>query len=210
MRRRIRRQAGFTLLEVMIATVLLAIIMTLLMSGMRIGADSWEQGERLAERSSRLLVADNFFRAHLSDVKPLFESPTDPSQVGAPPKLMFRGASAQLEYTGTLPPQVRGGLYKFRLYLAEEGERSDLKLAMRPFSTADKGEGEPIEDLLVAENVASVRLAYYKKTQVEGESKWQDVWKEDFLPSLIRIDIALRDEPPWPSIFIAPRAETGQ
>jgi general secretion pathway protein J len=208
-----RIQAGFTLLEVMIATVLLAIMMTLLLSGMRIGADSWEQGERLADRSSRLLVADNFFRSHLSDVKPLFETPADPGQVGKPPRLMFRGDSALLEYAGTLPPQVRGGIYKFRLYLAEEGERSDLKLAIRPFSSgANTGsvEGDPIEDLLVLENVERVSFAYYKRTQLEGESKWLDAWKEDFLPSLIRIDIALRGEPPWPSIFIAPRAETGQ
>jgi len=205
-----KSQAGFTLMEIMIATVLLAVMMTLLMGGMRIGADSWEQGERLAERSSRMLVADNFFRSHLSDVKPLFETPTNPSQVGAPPKLMFRGDSTLLEYVGTLPPQVRGGIYKFRLYLAQEGERNDLKLAMRPFSTGEKTEGDAIEDLLVVENVASLRFAYYKKTQVEGESRWQDDWKEDFLPSLIRVDLTLRGEPPWPSMFIAPRAETGQ
>ena len=205
-----KAQAGFTLMEVMIATVLLAVMMSLLLGGMRIGADSWEQGERVAERTSRMLVVDNFFRSHLSDVKPLFEMPPDNNPAGTPPKLMFRGDATLLEYAGTLPPQVRGGMYKFRLYLAEEGERRDLKLAMRPFSTGGKAEGDPIEDLLVVENVASLRFAFYKKSPVEGESRWQEDWKEDFLPSLVRVDIALRGEPPWPSIFVAPRAETGQ
>jgi general secretion pathway protein J len=204
------RQAGFTLLEVMIAAVLLAVMMSLLLGGMRIGADSWEQGERLAERSARMLVADNFFRSHLSDVKPLYEMPTDPGQAGMPPKLAFAGGPALLEYAGTLPPQVRGGLYKFRLHLAEEAGRNDLKLSLRPLSVGEQAEAEPIEDLLVLENVAGLRFAYYKKTQVEGESQWQQEWREEFLPSLIRIDITLRGEPPWPSIFIAPRAETGQ
>jgi len=132
-------QTGFTLLEVIIATVLLAMIMTILLGGMRVGADSWEQGERLADRASRLLVADNFFRSHLSDVKPLFESPTDTSQAGAPPILLFSGGSAWLEYTGTLPPQVRGGIYKFRLHLKQDGERNDLKLAIARFPQERRG-----------------------------------------------------------------------
>jgi general secretion pathway protein J len=207
-------QTGFTLLEIIIATVLLSIMMTLLLGGMRIGVDSWNQGERLADRASRLLVVDNFFRAHLSDVKPLFESPTDARQVGAPPQLLFRGGEDWLEYAGTLPPQVRGGIYKFRLHLVEEGERNDLKLAMRPFSTGEKGGNvEPIEDVLVLENVKQLRFSFYKKNNANnanGESQWVREWKENFLPSLIRVDVTLRDEPPWPSIVVAPRAETGQ
>jgi len=203
-------QTGFTLLEVIIATVLLAMIMTLLLGGMRVGAGSWEQGERLADRASRLLVVDNFFRSHLNDVKPIFESPTDTHQVGAPPVLSFSGGSAWLEYAGTLPPQVRGGIYKFRLHLVEDGERNDLKLSIRPFSTGEKGPSEPIEDVLVLENVKSLRFSFYKKTTVDGESKWMGEWKENFLPSLIRIEVKLRDEPEWPAIIVAPRAETGQ
>lgn len=204
------RQLGFTLLEVMVAATLLAVMMALLMGGMRAGADSWEQGERVAERTSRLLVVDNFFRSHLSDIKPLFESGDDAGQAtGAPPRPTFVGEPDFLRYAGTLPPQVRGGLYKFKLYLAQEGGRSDLKLAMRPFSTGSAGEQEPIEDVLVLENVASVRIAYYKKTPGENQTRWVEEWHENFLPSLIRIDIEVRSEPAWPSIFVAPRAEAG-
>ncbi len=203
-------QAGFTLLEVMIAMVLLAVMMTLLLGGMRVGADSWDQGERVAERASRLVVVDNFFRSHLSDVKPLFEAPTDPSKVGQPAKLTFYGGATWLNYAGTLPPQVRGGLYKFQLYLAVEGERSDLKLAMRPFSTGEKEVDEPIEDVLVLENVESLHIEYYKKASFGGKSQWMEEWKENTLPAVIRIDIALRGESAWPPIFVAPRVETGQ
>ncbi|MFM8332282.1 MAG: prepilin-type N-terminal cleavage/methylation domain-containing protein [Candidatus Methylumidiphilus sp.] len=205
-----RRQAGFTLLEVLIASVLLAVMMALLLAGMRLGADSWSQGERLAERATRMLVVDNFFRSHLNDVKPIFEASTDPRQAGLPPKLAFSGESDWLEYAGTLPPQVRGGLYKFRLYLHEDHGRSDLKLAIRPFSGGGQDDAEPIEDVLVAENVESLRLAYYKKVMMEGGSEWLESWRDNFLPTLIRVEVTLRGEPPGPAIVIAPRAETGQ
>lgn len=205
-----RRQAGFTLLEVLIAMALLAVMMVLLLGGMRVGVDSWGQGERLAERSTRLLVADNFFRSHLGDLKPLFEAAPKAGALGAPPKLVFSGGPTFLEYAGTLPPQVRGGLYKFRLYLEEDEERRDLKLSMRPFSAGDKAGNEPIEDLLVLENVESLSFAYFKRGAAGTESQWVEEWKENFLPSLIRIEIGLRGEPAWPAILVAPRAETGQ
>ncbi len=189
--------------------VLLALIMTLLLGSMRIGADSWDQGERMAERAARLAVVNNFFRSSLSDAKPLFEAP-DPSKAGMPPKLTFSGGPTWLNYAGTLPPQVRGGLYKFHLYLAEEGERSDLKLAMRPFSTGEKGGDEPIEDVLVLENVVSLQMEYYKKDSLGGKSQWMEEWKENVLPALVRIKVVLRGEPPWPPIVVAPRVEAAQ
>jgi len=204
------RQAGFTLLEVMIATVLLAVMMTLLLGGMRIGADSWEQGERLSDRASRLLVTDNFFRSHLSDLKPLFEAAPKAMGLGAPPKLVFTGSAALLEFAGTLPPQVKGGLYKFRLYLTEGAEPRDLKLSIRPLSSGDSVEGEPIEDVLVLENVESLRFSFFQKGNAETESHWVQEWTDNFLPSLIRIEIGLHGEPAWPAILIAPRVETGQ
>ncbi|MDD5034553.1 MAG: prepilin-type N-terminal cleavage/methylation domain-containing protein [Methylococcaceae bacterium] len=203
-------QAGFTLLEVMIATVLLAIVMTLLLGGMRVGAGSWERGESQAEQTSSLLVADNFFRSHLSDVLPLFESPTDPGQAGFAPHLLFRGGVHELEYAGTLPPQVRGGMYKFRLYLAAEGGRSDLKLAIRPFSTGSPGDSQAIEDVRILENVESLRISYYRKINAEADGQWIEEWKEDFLPSLVKLEIALIGVPEWPAIIVVPRAETGR
>jgi len=205
-----RPQAGFTLLEMMIATALLAVMMGLLLGGMRIGAGSWAQGERLAERATKLLVADNFFRSHLSDLKPLFEIPAEAKAGGAAPKPVFKGGESFLEYAGTLPPQVKGGLYIFRLYLAEEGERRDLKLSMRPFSAGGKAGGEPIEDVLVLEDVENLRISYFKTGRADEASRWEPEWRDNVLPSLIRIEIGLRGEPAWPAILVVPRAESGQ
>jgi len=216
-----RAQAGFTLLEVLIATVLLAIMMTLLMGGLRIGAGSWEQGERRAAQASRLLVTQNFFRTYLGDALPLLESVRRSAAAGTRPmrpKLLFRGGADRLEYAATLPPQVRGGLYRFELYVDEEGDRKDLKLAIRPFSSAEADEeAEPIEDVVLLEGLASLRIAYFGKANVEDEgnfapreSQWLEEWRQQFMPELIRVDITMADEPPWPPLVIAPRVEARQ
>lgn len=206
------RTAGFTLLEVLIASALLAVMMALLLAGMRIGADSWAQGERLSERAMRLLVVDNFFRSHLGNTKPLCEKPGSGRQADQPPKPVFKGEAERLAFAGTLPPQVRGGLYKFYLYVDEDHERRDLKLAIRPFSSggeAETADAEPIEDVLVAENVESIRFGYQQKAETEdAPPQWLDTWRSAYLPRLVRVELTLRGEAAWPPLLIAlPRAD---
>lgn len=215
-----RRQFGFTLLELLIAMVLMAIMMTLLLGGLRIGASSWEQGERRAEQVSRMLVTQNFLRTYVSGALPLIESA--PETVSAavrptPPALLFRGDEETLEYVATLPPQVRGGLYKFELYVAGDGRSKNLKLAMRPFSALTGSEGgEPIEDVVLLEGLDALRITYFGKPAREdgfgGERRprWQDEWRQQFMPELIRMDITVSGEPPWPPLIIAPRIESPQ
>jgi general secretion pathway protein J len=199
---------------VLIATALLAVMMTLLMGSLRIGAGAWTQGERKAEAATRLLVADNFFRAYLSAALPLSEAP-QPQQPLAPLQnpagrgsgLVFRGGPTYLEFAGVLPPQVRGGLYKFRLFLDADQERSDLKLAIRPFAGNPEAGGDAIEDVLILENVELLRFAYFRRAPAEGEQQWIEEWQEAYLPALVRVEITLRGEPPWPPLLIAPRME---
>lgn len=203
-----RRQGGFTLLEVIIATTLLAVMMILLLGGMRIGEDSWEKGEAVAEQATRMLVVDNFFRSHLGDLKPLLENPNSPQPFGQPPRLTFHGNSKHMEFIATLPPQVRGGMYKFRLHWVVEGGRSDLKLAIRPAMPGGKGgQAEPIEDVLIVENLEALRISYLKKDLQTAKTEWLDTWQENFLPSLIKIEMVPRGESAWPAIVVAPRAE---
>jgi general secretion pathway protein J len=222
-----RTQSGFTLLEVLIATVLLAIMMTLLLGSLRVGAGSWEQGERRAEQASRLLVTHNFFRSYLSGALPLLEAVkrrgmqgrggagAEIRAAGMPPMrpgLSFRGFEDVLEYAATLPPQVRGGLYKFRLYVSEQAGQKDLKVAIRPFSAADE-EDPSIEEVTLLEGIESLRIAYFGKAAAEegGFSprgpQWLDEWEQPFMPALIRVEITMRGEPPWPPLVVAPRVE---
>lgn len=208
------------MLELLIAMVLMAIMMTLLLGGLRIGAGSWEQGERRAEQTSRLLVTQNFLRTYVSGALPLIESrPENESAMvrPTPPALLFRGDEDTLEYVATLPPQVRGGLYKFKLYLTEDDARKDLKLAIRPFSALEAGEGaDPIEDVVLLEGVDALRITYFGKPDTRGgfgrerKPQWQEQWRQQFMPQLVRMDVTVRGEPPWPPLIIAPRIESLQ
>ncbi|HEY8220174.1 MAG TPA: prepilin-type N-terminal cleavage/methylation domain-containing protein, partial [Methylobacter sp.] len=60
------RNAGFTLIEVLIAMTLLSLMVVLLFSSLRICAQSWEQGENKIAEVNEVAVVYNFFQKHLA------------------------------------------------------------------------------------------------------------------------------------------------
>lgn len=200
--------AGFTLLEVLIATTLLAIMMLLLTSSLRIGAESWDAGEERMAQASRLFIVANFLRAHIASLLPVGGTVKNGQLEPA-----FRGGLDDLTYVAPLPEQVEaGGLYRFRLYLAEEGERRDLRMNITPYTTGPQQDEtpEPLDDVPLLENVKAFRLSYLGPAG-PGQSfnpaqaqplQWTGEWRNNQLPTLIRIDIEPEGEAPWPSLFI--------
>ena len=133
------RARGFTLLEVLIAASLLSIMMLLLLGSLRIGASSWENGEKDLERTSQFLVVQAFLRKHLSVAIP--RPIGDPLRLGA----QFIGTRSTLEYVGLLPAQIRPGLYRFSFFLEARGGQKSLKLGVKTLDAT--AEGEQLEEL---------------------------------------------------------------
>jgi len=200
------RAAGFTLVEVLMATTLLAVMMTLLLGSLRIGARSWEGGEGRVAAMSRMLASQNFLRAQLTATPGLREM----AGADVPPgeRLVFQGDEQRLRYVGTLPPQVRGGLYVFELHVAERGDARDLKLAMRPMTGgAVREEAETIDDVTLVENLDTFRIAYLPPAEQGMPAEWRHEWRDSVLPALIRLEIMPAGEAAWPPLIIALRVE---
>lgn len=213
----IRRQRGFTLLEVLIAAVLLAVMMALLLSAFRVAASTWEKGERKAEQVNRMLVVTNFLRGYIGGAIPVMEPPST-KLAGARPRALFRGNADRLLFVASIPAQVRGGFYQFQLYLSED-EDHDLRATIRPLPKLknDAPEPEPIDDVAIVENVESVRFSYFSsdsegRMETQARSEWPpqdmgDGTPSKPMPTLVRIEITPTGEDPWPPISIEPRVD---
>lgn len=201
-----RASAGFTLIEVLIATTLLGVMMLLLFGSLRIGVASWDSGEDRMARASRLFLVQNFLRNHIGSALPLVEM--DESEGGA---TSLRGGEDWIEYVATMPPQIRsGGLYRFRLYVAGDGHQQDLKVAMRPYvsNPNSSGAAEPIEDVVLLEKLDRIKFSYLPENLRIGQqnnSVWLAEWQQPRLPMLIRVQIEPENEDPWPDLVIALR-----
>ncbi|MBS1214900.1 MAG: ral secretory pathway protein, partial [Proteobacteria bacterium] len=82
------------------------------------------------------------------------------------------------------------------------------KLKIWPITPAEPGkEAETIDDVTILEDVEAFTLAYLKINDADGRTEWLKEWSEERMPALIRVDITVRGEPPWPSLLIAPVIE---
>lgn len=193
------KQCGFTLLEVLISATLLAIMMVLLLGSLRIGAGSWDSGERRFDQTSQMMVVQSFFRKHLSAALPWRLG--EPDRLGA----QFMGTRNSFDYVGFLPSQIKTGLYRFRFYLDQRSGRKSLKVSVQSLDVSR--EAERIEDLEILPEVDDVRFAYLARAMPEVKPMWVEDWVDDVVPALVSIRVELPGQDPWPAILIAPHID---
>ena len=202
-----RGEKGFTLLELLIGLVLLGLILTLLFGGLRLGARSWDSGDKRADESSQLRSIQGFIRRELSQVFPLRWK----KEVDA--RLAFVGTSDAVKFVAPLPGQVSGGgLYLLGLELepSEESQRLIMKRepsdpAAKDFSGLENGEKS-----VLAEHIETMSIAYFGALTTTAEPAWQDKWDDPLrLPQLIRIQVKLHDGHDWPDLVVPLMVEKG-
>lgn len=196
---------GFTLLELIIAMMLLALISSLLYGTLSLSARSWDSGEAKAAQASDMRVAENFLRQSLTAQHPLrlhkaLEQP-----------LYFKGASDSLAYASVLPGRAGGGIYYFRLAVTRVGDTAKLTLArLVPEAAATTLPGfDGAEFSVLADNISEVRFSYFGRdpdSNLAMTPTWRDDWRDpNLLPLIIRIDVTTAKGAPWPSLLVDPQ-----
>jgi general secretion pathway protein J len=196
-----KRHNGFTLIEMLIAMTLLGIMVVLLFSSLKIAAESWDAGENKIVEVNRKAVVYQFFKRHLTTIRPLPIQQT--SQQSGSENLetdeqAFLGQSRAIRFVAGLPASsARKGLQVFEIY-ADSAEPSTIMVALSPYLQAEPG--EPDREVLL-QNVKTFAFAYFGKKEDDGEAVWLDDWTgTDRLPQLIKVGIRLEDGSYWPDM----------
>jgi general secretion pathway protein J len=201
-----RISSGFTLLELIIALVLLAMLSGVLFGSVKLAGRSTDSGEARAEAAASMRLAQSFLRTSLEAQHPLRMRKI----VDWP--LLFVGASDELRYAAELPPRVAGGgIWFYRLAVRSDDSRAplvlermipDLAAAAPPeFANADRS--------VLAEGIASLKLGYFGRDPDAAQTvapSWRDHWSDtQRLPLLIRVDVTPKQGAAWPTLYVAPR-----
>jgi general secretion pathway protein J len=193
----LRDQAGFTLLELLIAVALLGLLTTILLAGFRLQTQHiGRQSERL-ERSSLVSTVHSFLRNQLARAQPLVP-------IGAEERtIMFEGQPGAIAFVATAPESVpNGGLLLFSAGYADHR----LMVRWRRF---DGGIGEPPRDAgetVLLEGVARLAFHYFGAASPGQAPTWHKSWKEHaYLPSLVQLELTFLDGERMPVLAVAPR-----
>lgn len=185
------RNAGFTLLEVLVALVVFGFLIAGLNQTVRFGLTAWREEGRMTGRKSDLEAVDRTLRDIVANLSPGEEA-------GRPPidgtNTLLTGLS-RLAVPGSnlVPVPVEVGV-------AESGNR--LVLRWRPYAHVTPfGPPAPPNETTLAAGIAHLTITYWQRS-----GGWVETWRQPDLPALIRIRVTFLGEnaPHWPDIVAAP------
>jgi general secretion pathway protein J len=200
-----RGNAGFTLIELTVALVLLALIASVLYGSLSLAGDSWNRGEAKTQRTSEMRSSQDFLRRTLTTQHPLRfrKVPEQP--------LYFLGTRDSLAYAAALPGRAGGGMYYFRLAVAGDSDNSRLTLArvIPDYAAQTLPDFGSADSTVLADGIGSVRFGYFGRDPGSADSvlpTWRDRWDDpQRLPDLIRVDVTPVNATPWPTLIVEPR-----
>jgi general secretion pathway protein J len=192
-------QAGFTLLEILVALVVLGFLVLALAEGVRFGLRAWDTETALVSRRTDMDGMERLLRELIAGA-----NPGDPSE-----PLPFTGNAHTLTFVGRLPMSAASaGIRAFtrdaEFALAVDAKRR-LVLRWRAHPHAERltPQPPPVETVLL-EGVEQITFGYELRP---GEGKgWVETWSQPTLPLSIRITLAFSPEAHrhWPTIVASP------
>jgi general secretion pathway protein J len=199
MRHRLHDQAGFTLVEALVAVTLLGLLSIALTRGLRFGVDAWARGSAHSDQLSRTTVVQGLLRRVMGEAYPyfLFNRHVD-----------FEGTSESLAFLASAPVVLgASGRSRFRLSIAKHDGLSDLVMTSQAELAAADAPAA-IEKKTLLAGTAFIEFAYFGKWRSEANAQWHDRWTgQSALPQLVRIQVRFPegDTRLWPDLVIAPR-----
>jgi general secretion pathway protein J len=198
--------AGFTLIELVIALVLFALMASVMFGSLSMAARSWDGGEAKVEEVSSMRLTQEFLREQVGAMLPLRV------RKAAEVPLMFEGRRDEMRYAAALPPRVQeGGAYFFRLAVARSGDKSQLVLERTipdPTATEPPEFADP-ERSVLAERIGELAISYFGRDADAADAvapTWRDKWDDrQQLPLLVKIEVKPVKGAPWPALVIEPR-----
>jgi len=196
------RQKGFTLIELVVAMVLLGTMMVLLYSGLTFALRSWDAGDANGRRTADRRIGENFLRRELTELFPMRWK--DALAL----KFAFEGEAQRLRFVSSRPAGMsQGGLSLVGLEVEQDASGKARHLTMRRAMPDDEAKNfaplDHSERTILIADVDSVAFAYFGSENDFTESKWTDTWTYNArMPQMVRMRVKTADGTALPDFIV--------
>ena len=200
-----RRQRGFTLLEVLGALVLLALLLVAVYGGVRSAIHGVRSGNAAINRIDQIGSAQRFLRSELAQA---LAQPIGHDDRGEP--IYFVGNAHEMRYVAPLPGYLgRLGPQLQVLRLVDSGhgdQRLELQLSLLP------PDGQPPRPLgepqVLLDHIAKGSFGYRGRDALNRLLPWSSDWPDGSrLPQLVRIRLQAQGGDDWPELDVPLRVD---
>jgi general secretion pathway protein J len=197
-----RTAAGFTLMEVLVATALLAGAMTLGLATLRAASAAATRGEEKAQRNERMRAVEGFLRRRIASALPVSYDVDE--RTGIPAR--FSGEADRIRFVADLPAYLgRGGPHVHDIRVVRDGDGLRLQVEFAVVLANEiVQESEPRPPELLADGLREVTLSYRALDAQNRVGDWQDAWEQvDRMPLQVKIEIVDGRGDRWPPMVVS-------
>ncbi len=183
---------GFTLIEVIVALVVLGFVLAGLGQATRFGMSAWTLETKLADNAAGLERMDRVLRRLIEQASP---------PAGADEKPMA-GEEHRIIFMTLLPDQPQTQPVRHAQVAVGVDDHHRLVLRWRPHANATALLPlAPMQEIVLAEGIERIDLAY--RQQAADGGKWEKRWAESNLPSTVQIHFVLANgRHRWPDMAV--------
>ena len=198
------KQAGFTLVELLVAMTIMGLMMTVLFGSLHLSARAWDSGEKRMEEAGDITRVQGFLRGRISLARPI-PVPDHLDRVHRD-HVLFEGGGDSLYFIAPMPAhRGGGGLQLAEITLAQEGLVFSHRLYHAEIESVTEGNWRTS---LLLPDVDAVRFRYFGRREGEERRGWRNSWRnQSHLPHLVEIEIERGEgaRERWPTLVV----ETG-
>ena len=197
-----RRTRGFTLVEVLLATVLLAAGLALAFATLTAATRTVNRGEMMAQRGERERAVLGFLRKRIAAARPVAFGIDEQTTL----PMRFVGGPDRMQFVADLPDYLgQGGPYLHAFSIEGNGEDKRVVLDLQVVQA-----GQAYEDLqprppeLLVGELADARFRY-RALDGNGElTPWLDRWEtSEQLPLLVEVSLVDANGRSWPTLVVS-------
>lgn len=197
-----RRQRGFTLMEVLLASVLLAAGLAMGLATLRAASATVERGEVMSARNERMRAVEGFLRARIGGARPIAFG-LDTAN-GVPQR--FSGDAQQMRFVADLPDYLgRGGPYLHDLKIEQDGDTARMTVDLH-MVLGGQPVNEPVQRApeVLVKGMRQMAFRYRTLTPENALGEWQDEWTDtERLPLQVQVVLRDGDGRDWPAMVVS-------
>jgi general secretion pathway protein J len=200
-----KRDDGFTLVEMLISMLILALVTGMLLDGLRLVTHSVGRETSRLDRSSQIALVQNFVRAQLGNAQRIVLA------AGPAARVDFTGEVDRLVFISPAPASVTfGGLQRLALVYnaGTSAAGGTIEADWQPYRNG-AGAASAVENRALLDHVNTAAFAYFGSTKADEPLEWHDEWREmSDLPLLVRLAVVFSDGRTMPELIVAPSLAT--